>query len=153
MAEQLSLRRYNNNASYLQQFDWRVEIQGWSRAARCYLRICILLREGIFSLEQPGDSHSQQGSIFVVANYLNQQEHFVCGLFDPPYLEANIIMFAEFAKNLGQLVVSLSAKIHVANLLIPGSHLQLGEPGPQVKKRGQNFPTQLTRPRPQVLLA
>jgi hypothetical protein len=64
------------------------------------------LREDISSLEQPGDGHSQRGSIFVVANYLNQQKHFVCGLFDPPYLEANIIMFPEFAKNLGQLVVS-----------------------------------------------
>jgi hypothetical protein len=96
------------------------------------------LREDIFSLEQPGDGHSQQGSIFVVANYLNQQKHFVCGLFDPPYLEANIIMFAELAKNLGQLVVPLSVKIHVANLLIPGSQLQLGEPGPQVKTRPES---------------
>ena len=91
------------------------------------------MREEISSLEQPGDGHSQQGSIFVVANYLYQQKHFVCGLFDPPYLEANFIMFAKFAKNLGQLVIPLSVKIHVANLLIPGSHLQLGEPGPQVK--------------------
>lgn len=89
----------------------------------------------------------------MVANYLNQQKHFVCGLFDPPNLEANIIVFAEFAKNLVHLVVPRAVKIPVANLLIPGSHLQLGEPGPQVKNRGQNFPTQLTRPRPQVLLA
>jgi hypothetical protein len=42
-----------------------------------------------------------------MANYLNQQRHFVCGLFDPPHLEANIVMFAEFAKNLGELVVPL----------------------------------------------
>lgn len=93
--------------SYLQQFDWRVEIRRQSRARRCYLRICILLREDISSLEQPGDGHSQQGSIFVVANYLNQQKHFVRGLFDPPYLEANIIMFSKFVENLGQLVVTL----------------------------------------------
>ena len=44
--------------------------------------------------------------MFVVASYLNQQKHFVCGLFDPPYLEANIIMFAEFTINLGRLVVT-----------------------------------------------
>jgi hypothetical protein len=97
------------------------------------------LREDKSSLEQPGDGHSQQGSIFVVANYLNQQKHFVCSLFDPPYLEANIIVFPEFAKNLGQLVVPLSVQIHAANLLIPGSHLQLREPGPQVKMRPE-FP-------------
>ena len=71
----------------------------------------------------------------MVANYLNQQKHFVCGLFDPPYPEANIVMFAEFAKNLGQLVVPLSVKTHVANLLIPGSDLQLGEPELQVKTK------------------
>ena len=75
----------------------------------------------------------------MVANYLNQQKHFVRSLFDPPYLEANIIMFAKFAKNLGQLVVPLSVNIHVANLFIPGSHLQLGEPGLQVKTRPE-FP-------------
>ncbi len=48
-------------------------------------------------------------------------------------------MFAEFAKNLGRLVVPLSVKIHAANLLIPGSHLQVGEPGPPVKTRPE-FP-------------
>ena len=67
------------------------------------------MREEKSSLEQPGDSHSQQCSIFLVANYLNQQKNFVCGLFDPPCLEANIIMFAEFVENLGRLVVPLSA--------------------------------------------
>ena len=119
---------------------------------RYFLRICIPLREEKSSLEQPGNGHSQQSSIFVAANYLNQQKHFVCGLFDAPYLEANIIMFAEFVENLGRLVVPLSAKSHLAHLLIPGSHLQLGEPEPQLK-RGRNFGTQLTRPRPQALLA
>jgi hypothetical protein len=88
----------------------------------------------------------------MVANYLNQQKHFVCGLFDPPYLEANIIMFAEFVINLGQLIVPLSVKIYVANLFIPGSHLQLGKPDHKLR-RGKNFPSQLTRPRPPVLLA
>jgi hypothetical protein len=94
---------------------------------------CILLREDISSLEQPGNGHCQQGSTYAVSNYLDQQKHFVCCLFNPPCLEADIIMFAEFVKNLGQLVVPLLVKIHVANLLISGSHLQLGEPGPQVK--------------------
>ena len=61
-------------------------------------------------------------------------------------------MFAEFAKNLGRSVFPLSVKIHVANLLISGSHLQLGEPDHKLE-RGQDFPTQLTRPRQQVLLA
>lgn len=111
------------------------------------------MSEGISSLEQPGDSHGQQSSISVFSNYLNQQKHFVCGLFDPLYLKANIVMFPEFAKNLRQLVVPLSVKIQVANLLIPGSHLQLGEPGPELKLRPEFPPPQLTRPRPQVLLA
>jgi hypothetical protein len=45
--------------------------------------------------------------MILVANYLNQQKHFIRGLFDPPYLEPNIIMFAEFVENLGRLVVPL----------------------------------------------
>lgn len=75
----------------------------------------------------------------MIANYLNQQKHFVCSLFDPPYLEANIIMFAEFAINLGQLAITLPVKIHIVNLFIPSSQLQLGEPGPKVKTKPE-FP-------------
>jgi hypothetical protein len=104
------------------------------------------------SLKQPGNGHSQQSSMFVVSNYLNQQEHFVCGLFDPPYLEANIIMFAEFVENLGRLVVHLSAETHLSNQLIPGPHLQLGEPEQQLSP-DRNYSTQPTRPMRQALLA
>jgi hypothetical protein len=42
-------------------------------------------------------------------------------------------MFAEFVENLGKLVVYLSAETHLSNQLIPGPHLQLGEPEQQLK--------------------
>jgi hypothetical protein len=43
---------------------------------------------------QPGNTQGQQNSILGVVNYLDQQKHFVRGLFDPPNLKANIVMLA-----------------------------------------------------------
>lgn len=38
--------------------------------------------------------------IFDIVRYLNQQKHFISGLFDPLYLETNINMFLQFIVNL-----------------------------------------------------
>jgi hypothetical protein len=55
---------------------------------------------------------SRAPSILVVVNYLNQQKHLVCGLFNPPYFEADIIVLSEFVENLGRLVIIGSGKAH-----------------------------------------
>jgi hypothetical protein len=40
-----------------------------------------------------------------IIRYLNQQKHFISGLFDPLYLETNIDMFLQFIVNLSYLGV------------------------------------------------
>ena len=94
MAERLGRSFNNNYRSHLWQSDWRAETQGQNQAARCFLRIYIPLRSEKSSPMQPGNSRGQQNSIRVVVNYLNQQKHFICGLFDPPDFKANIVMLA-----------------------------------------------------------
>ena len=43
--------------------------------------------------------------IYDIVRYLNQQKHFISGLFDPLYLETNLDMFLQFIVNLSVLGV------------------------------------------------
>lgn len=120
MAEGLSRSYSHNHTSYLWQSDWRGEIQRWNRAARCFLRIYIPSSAEISSPTQPGgDQCCQRSSMVMVVDYLDQQKHFVCDLFDSPNFEANIVVLSKFIEDLESLVVSFRENTRWLTCLSP----------------------------------
>ena len=76
--------------------------------------------------------------ILDTVRYLDEQKHFISGLFNPIYLKTNVDMFLQFIVNLGSLVVKYPRDPVMVHLLISGSHLQFREPGYRFTRRAQN---------------